>query len=134
MIKKTKNIIVTMVIAGVLSISGILSVSAFAASESQEWNLYYNDSFNNSTVGSLKFNNYLGWYTAAPTYRSSSDVYTLIQPNTAAGTNTEKASYLVAGGNVRLYVSNSNGENVYLIAKLSYRVAPSAMSGILSHN
>lgn len=134
MFKEIKNFVATIGIVGVLMVSGISQINVSAAPESQEWNLYYNDSNNNSTVSSLRLTNYLGWYTAAPTYRSSSDVYTLIQPNTSAGTNMDKASYLVSGSNIKMYVSNSNGTYVYLIAKLSYRVAPSAMSGILSHS
>lgn len=134
MFKEIKNFVAAIGIAGVLMVSGISQINVSAAPESQEWNLYYNDSHTNSTVCSLKFNNYLGWYTAAPTYRSSSDVYTLIQPDTSAKTNTDKASYLVNGSNVEVYVNSSNGQYVSLIAKLSYRVAPSAMSGILSHS
>lgn len=136
MLKNIKKIVSIVAIAGVMITGGMSQMNTFASGEgeSQAWNLYYNDSHTNCVTQSLILNNYLGWYYATPTSRSASTVYTLIQPNTSAGTNTNKASYLVGGSQVVVYVNSSNGKQVYLIAKLSYLTSPASMSGYVYHN
>lgn len=134
MLKKIKKIVSVVALTGVLVVGGMSQISTYAANKVEKsWDVYYNDAHSNSKTQSVNFSNYLGWYYATPTYRSSSTVYTLIQPNTSAGTNTNNVSYVVGGSEVSLYVNSSNGSQVCLIAKLSYLTNPASMSGIVYH-
>ncbi len=129
MISKICKIAAAVMLMGVMVTGGLSNVSAYATSH--DWYLYYNDSHTNATANSWSFPIYgEHTYTATHTYRSSSNVYTLIQAGT--GTSLRKTSYLVADSKVYVYQKSATGLNSWLVTKLSYNTSPANTSGTLA--
>ena len=106
---------------------------AYAAAESKEWYVYYNDEHTNSTLYSNYFNTYKNvMFTAKPETRSSSSVWTTI---TGGAGTTLNSSQTVKSSAVYFTVSNAKFNKAYVNATLVRNgEAPASTSGLIYHN